>query len=1101
MAIGYGREVELINIFVDSLNGKVEASHNITLSQDFNVYALAWKDRNRLAVFGDSLALWECTIMNSSDASHGIWMCAFTHGLPSRVIHVCMSPDGKYFATTGEDRKVRVYHLSLAMESYPLKDELSLLLGRSFSQSFDVLGSAPILSHFKLPLHESSGPIRDISWRQTSDDCNALLVGTEDSLLYFIENQSPRYLCNSLFNLHIIQRRNVSLSTCWWLEDRAMCAAVGQAIQLIGEGNSSLLVFGGDSADVFRISNVNEASSAIVAVDRLINISLCLPPLRQIDSIFFRQDTGLFLDHSKSVATVGRLRSTSTPEDTIQFTGDFYYDIVSSSIPLFTDRARTIHVTPFGHLVCAVGELGKCSIFSFEEGNIALVGEELTGVISVISSQKIERFYLFLEQGEIIATGTDGLFRLTETKESLEDWNDFFLFVKNNELYASQVKISVDKQLISFTPLPAQSEQVSLLGENCMHFDFLSCSAGILTFNSGNFQRFPHIQDLKEVACCKAPFDGVFSTQGDYACVDSDNILTFYSPSPISQSLFTTIFIDHLNETPLYLYFSTQRDLFLVFPNCIVKYTVELNEQGNERWSRLATFRWHANFPSTLTIQDSISMALVNGFIILAMDGLIYILKASHFAIRDKDCNHELPGKILAYRFVNAIAHNQFEDFFNVRESQQIVELEAPRAKTLVRRVHSLNPRSDDATGFSFFDDVAFFDTTSNEDEIFNDQKILSEENDASEEQADREISTRSLTPRLSLATSYFGQIGVALTEAVKLLQQTAKGLDNPGRKYLFFAKLSKEFDSSVFDTYGFEMLAARLSDAQELLIDITKLELIEPLRTWENFVRAGMGFWVKNEQKLKQLLEEVARVDFSQNMRTEPANSAILYVILGRTSLLKALWRDCRSFEECKMLSFLDKDFSDEKVKSIAAKNAFAALSKQKIRLALFFFLLASRLDDAIQVCFDRLHDYHLGYLIIRFLHDSKGYRMAIEKYVSRNLSIPICLRSLMKKELTQDVPWLSLIVSEPDFEEIASKSGLCLPLAVASLKEKGTMDSELIPQAIQQLCSSGCYQIASLLCELNNINIAPLVEVWNRRWPSSYSNFGVDIQLNEMI
>lgn len=164
-------------------------------------------------------------------------------------------------------------------------------------------------------------------------------------------------------------------------------------------------------------------------------------------------------------------------------------------------------------------------------------------------------------------------------------------------------------------------------------------------------------------------------------------------------------------------------------------------------------------------------------------------------------------------------------------------------------------------------------------------------------------------------------------------------------------------------------------------------------------------------------------------------------------------------------MVCFLDRDFEDEAVRLIAVKNAFAALSKQRLRLSLFFFLLARRLEDAMQVCFDRLRDFHLGYLIGRFMCDPTQYERMITRHVRNNRRIPICLRAMMSKIVHPDREHLDLVREEADFS--LDRAGLCLPLAIVYLRGTGHhgLPRDLLCSCIEQLCTSGCYDVAARL------------------------------------
>ena len=73
-------------------------------------------------------------------------------------------------------------------------------------------------------------------------------------------------------------------------------------------------------------------------------------------------------------------------------------------------------------------------------------------------------------------------------------------------------------------------------------------------------------------------------------------------------------------------------------------------------------------------------------------------------------------------------------------------------------------------------------------------------------------------------------------------------------------------------------------------------------------------------------------------------------------------------------MRSFFSNDFTQDRWRRAALKNAFALLSKQRFDHAAAFFLLAGKLWDAIDVCVNRLHDIKLAIMIARLYEGENG-------------------------------------------------------------------------------------------------------------------------------
>ena len=73
-------------------------------------------------------------------------------------------------------------------------------------------------------------------------------------------------------------------------------------------------------------------------------------------------------------------------------------------------------------------------------------------------------------------------------------------------------------------------------------------------------------------------------------------------------------------------------------------------------------------------------------------------------------------------------------------------------------------------------------------------------------------------------------------------------------------------------------------------------------------------------------------------------------------------------------MAKFFCNDFTQERWRKAALKNAFALLSKQRFEHAAAFFLLVGNLWDAVEVCINRLHDLQLALVVTRLYEGDNG-------------------------------------------------------------------------------------------------------------------------------
>ena len=105
--------------------------------------------------------------------------------------------------------------------------------------------------------------------------------------------------------------------------------------------------------------------------------------------------------------------------------------------------------------------------------------------------------------------------------------------------------------------------------------------------------------------------------------------------------------------------------------------------------------------------------------------------------------------------------------------------------------------------------------------------------------------------------------------------------------------------------------------------------------------------------------------------------HAAVWYTLLGKKSVLNSLYSLEVGME--KFAEFFKKDFKQEKVRTIAYKNAIALVAKQKFYVAISFMLLAEKLDVALQVALDRLKDPILALLMCR-VWDPEGKKGCLE-------------------------------------------------------------------------------------------------------------------------
>lgn len=130
----------------------------------------------------------------------------------------------------------------------------------------------------------------------------------------------------------------------------------------------------------------------------------------------------------------------------------------------------------------------------------------------------------------------------------------------------------------------------------------------------------------------------------------------------------------------------------------------------------------------------------------------------------------------------------------------------------------------------------------------------------------------------------------------------------------------------------------------------------------WSQLKELGVGWWLRNQTLLKTCVEKLAKAAFQA--KQDPLDAAIFYIAMKKKSVVWGLFRNKR---DEKMTQFFANNFSEDRWRKAALKNAFALLGKQRFEHAVAFFLLAGSLHDALEVCLTKLEDLQLALIITR--------------------------------------------------------------------------------------------------------------------------------------
>ncbi|XP_054630214.1 dmX-like protein 1 isoform X1 [Dunckerocampus dactyliophorus] len=215
--------------------------------------------------------------------------------------------------------------------------------------------------------------------------------------------------------------------------------------------------------------------------------------------------------------------------------------------------------------------------------------------------------------------------------------------------------------------------------------------------------------------------------------------------------------------------------------------------------------------------------------------------------------------------------------------------------------------------------------------------------------------------------------------------------LDECGLKFLLAVRLHTFLSTSLPPAHRAQLLRQGLSTChyawafhseaeEELLHMLPCLQKGEP--TWPELRSMGVGWWLRSTNKLRKCIEKVAKASFQRS--NDPLDAAIFYLAMKKKAVVWGLYR---AQKNAKMTEFFRNNFSEDRWRKAALKNAFSLLGKQRFHHSAAFFLLAGSLKDAVEVCLEKLQDLQLA-LVISRLYESEfetasTYKKILQRHV----------------------------------------------------------------------------------------------------------------------
>ncbi|XP_061585398.1 dmX-like protein 1 isoform X2 [Cololabis saira] len=215
--------------------------------------------------------------------------------------------------------------------------------------------------------------------------------------------------------------------------------------------------------------------------------------------------------------------------------------------------------------------------------------------------------------------------------------------------------------------------------------------------------------------------------------------------------------------------------------------------------------------------------------------------------------------------------------------------------------------------------------------------------------------------------------------------------LDECGLKFLLAVRLHTFLSTSLPPAHRAQLLRQGLStchyawafhsDAEEELLNmLPALQKGEP--GWPELRSMGVGWWLRSTDKLRRCIEKVAKTSFQRN--NDPLDAAIFYLALKKKAVVWGLYR---SQKNAKMTDFFRNNFSEDRWRKAALKNAFSLLGKQRFQHSAAFFLLAGSLKDAVEVCLEKMQDLQLALVISRLYESEYETASTYKKILQRHV------------------------------------------------------------------------------------------------------------------
>lgn len=179
----------------------------------------------------------------------------------------------------------------------------------------------------------------------------------------------------------------------------------------------------------------------------------------------------------------------------------------------------------------------------------------------------------------------------------------------------------------------------------------------------------------------------------------------------------------------------------------------------------------------------------------------------------------------------------------------------------------------------------------------------------------------------------------------------------------------SKEEQPSLISSSA--CLSALVSNTQGLLLEACRVP--NEKLSWTAARELRLPLWLRSTDQLRKISEEIGQSEYKE--RRDILENALFFIIAGKTRTLRNLAATDQSDTGRMFLKFITMhDFSSDRGRKAAEKNAYSLLRKRRYRAAASFFLLPEppMLKTALEIMVTQMQDFELAFLVARLVESS---------------------------------------------------------------------------------------------------------------------------------